>query len=153
MRHIAVLLTLLSVSASADIDRLAWLAGCWANDGGDPGSGEMWTIPAGGTMLATTRNVHDNHTYGFEFLRIATDEDGGLVLYAQPGGKPPTAFIAVEFGASSVVFENKGHDFPQRVIYRRDGDVLLGRIEGTLDGEERAMDFPMHRIDCESASP
>jgi hypothetical protein len=39
-----------------------------------------------------------------------------------------------------VVFDNRAHDFPQRVIYWRDGEALHARVEGlvrgTLESEE-----------------
>ena len=46
-------------------------------------------------------------------------------------------------------FENLEHDFPQRIIYRRDGDSLTGRIEGVSMGKERAVDFPLKRVPCD----
>jgi len=48
-----------------------------------------------------------------------------------------------------VIFENPDHDFPQRIIYRLLSDEdLLGRIEGTINGKARAVDFPMKRTEC-----
>jgi hypothetical protein len=45
-----------------------------------------------------------------------------------------------------VVFENLSHDFPQRVIYRRNADSsITARIEGTVNGEARGRDFPYRR--------
>ena len=35
---------------TGSVEDLAWLAGCWASIGGEDGSGEQWTSPAGGTM-------------------------------------------------------------------------------------------------------
>ena len=60
--------------------------------------------------------------------------DGRLVYLASPGGAPPTPFTAIEVGERRVVFENATHDFPQRVIYWRDGTALRARIEGTRNG-------------------
>ena len=34
----------------------------------------------------------------------------------------------------TVIFENLEHDFPQRIIYRREGDRLIARIEGEVNG-------------------
>ena len=34
-----------------------------------------------------------------------------------------------------VVFENPTHDFPQRIIYWKDGNDLRARIEGTMNGK------------------
>ena len=52
-------------------------------------------------------------------------------------GRAPTAFRLVEVSGQRAVFENPGHDFPQRIIYRREGDTLHARIEGNQNGELR----------------
>jgi Protein of unknown function (DUF2442) len=50
-----------------------------------------------------------------------------------------------------VVFENLEHDFPQRVIYKLDGDgVLRASIEGLQKGQLKTIEFPMRKVDCES---
>jgi hypothetical protein len=47
------------------------------------------------------------------------------------------------------VFENAAHDFPQRVLYRREAaDRLVARIEGLRNGQPRGIDFPMQRMAC-----
>ena len=55
MRLAAVLTLLIGLSAVADVSRLSWLSGCWAYDDEEPGSGEYWMPPAGGTMIAVSR--------------------------------------------------------------------------------------------------
>jgi hypothetical protein len=50
-------------------------------------------------------------------------------------------FRAKEVGESRVVFENATHDFPQRVIYWKEGEVLAARIEGTIRGKERSEEW------------
>jgi len=58
-------------------------------------------------------------------------------------------FEAKTTSDTMVVFENPAHDFPQRIIYRRRGtDSLLARIEGTVNGQTRAIDFPSARTRC-----
>jgi len=47
------------------------------------------------------------------------------------------------------VFENREHDFPQRVIYRRELDGSMhARIEGERDGRIRTIDFSKTRVAC-----
>ena len=102
-------------------------------------------------MLGTNRSVRDGKTVAFEFMRIVEQEDGGLELIASPSGQNTTSFTMLSLTDHEVIFENPDHDFPQRVIYRLASDEdLLGRIEGTIDGIERAADFPMKKIDCET---
>lgn len=135
----------------ATIDDLAWLSGCWVAANQDAGSGEQWMPPAGGTMLGVSRSVHDDKTIAFEFIRIVEQGDGGLVFIASPSGQITTSFSMTSFNDHEVIFENPDHDFPQRIIYRLISEEnLLGRVEGTVNGTERAVDFPMKKIDCET---
>lgn len=142
-----------TASAAAEIDDVSWLSGCWASDGGEPGSGEQWTSPAGGSMLAISRTVRNNKTTAFEFVRIIETEDGSLLYIALPSGQTLTTFVMISISADEVVFENPDHDFPQRVAYQRPSvDTLVGRIEGEINGQLRRIEFPMTAIDCASQS-
>lgn len=135
--------------ARADISTLNWMAGCWSPDGKQPGSVEQWTAPAGGSMLGVARTVSDGKTVFFEFLRIVEQEDGRLELFATPFGQETIRFAMTAFGSQEVAFENPEHDFPQRILYRLAADgKLLGRIEGTVNGEPRTVDFPMTKTAC-----
>ena len=100
-------------------------------------------------MLGLNRIVKDGKTVSFEFLRIVAEEDGWTGLVASPSGQGTARFRMISMSANEVVFENPDHDFPQRITYRLHGDgKLLGRIEGTVNGKERADDFPMTRTTC-----
>ena len=137
------------LSARAAVADLQWLAGCWSQDGREAGSVEQWTAPAGGTMLGMSRTVSGGKTVAFEYLRIVEQEDGWFGLIASPSGQETARFKMVGISENEVVFENKEHDFPQRIVYRLIGNgKLLGRIEGIVDGAERGADFPMTRTNC-----
>jgi hypothetical protein len=128
---------------------LAWLAGCWE---GTLSSGatyeEMLTSPRDGLILGMSRMTRDGRVLSWEFVRIA-EHDGVLTYFAQPGGRPATAFPLSEARAHAVVFQNAGHDFPQRIRYTLDApDRLTARIEGERDGQTRGMDFPLQRVPC-----
>ena len=141
-----------AAAPAAEIGDLGFLSGCWASDGAEPGSGEQWTMPAGGSMFAVSRTVRGGKTTAFEFLRIIETEDGGLLYIALPSGQSLTTFAMISLSPDEVVFENPDHDFPQRVAYRRSGRQLLGRIEGTINGQDRRIEFPMTAIDCASSA-
>lgn len=139
-------------SASPAVDPLAdlaWLAGCWE---GTLATGaiyeEMWLAPRDGTLLGLARMTRGGRTVSFEFMRII-DDAGTPVFIAQPSGREGTPFRATAATAGEAVFENPGHDFPQRVIYRHTPpDSLRARIEGDADGQVRGMDFPLRRLAC-----
>ncbi len=151
MRLIVIATLLISLSAAADISRLSWMSGCWAYDDAEPGSGEYWMPPVGGTMFAVSRSIRDSRTVAFEYLRIEESAEGSLALFASPSGQSPARFDMVSLTNNEVVFENPEHDFPQRIVYRlaQDGR-LIGRIEGQSNGRPKPIDFPMSRIDCDS---
>lgn len=116
---------------------LDWLAGYWlsCDDGRDVS--ETWSTRRGSVMLGygVTTGVQ---AFSFEQMRIEAGRDGPGVLtfLAQPrGADAATPFRLTRSGPSEAVFENPDTDFPQRVIYRREGDRLTGRIEGA-DGQE-----------------
>lgn len=134
-----------AATASADpIDGLAWLAGCWSSVGGEPGSGECWLAPAGGAMIGLSRTVRGGKVVAHELVQIR-QVDGVLAYVALPSGQSEATFPLARSGPFELVFENPEHDFPQRIVYRLDGDRLDARIEGAMDGTERSIPFPMVR--------
>lgn len=138
-------------ASEASLGQLSWLGGCWNLQGTETGSGEQWMPLAGGSMLGVSRVIHQSRTVAFEFMRIAQDTDGSIAFYAQPSGKPPTRFAVNRINDREVVFENPGHDFPQRVSYRLASPTQLhASIEGTQGGSHKRIDFPMTRVSCDS---
>ena len=137
--------------AAADIARLAWLGGCWKLEGSEAGTMEQWLPLAGGTLIGVGRTVKKGKTVAHEFLQIREQADGRLAFMAQPSGQPAAVFPLASLSDTEAVFENPQHDFPQRVIYARDGDDRLkARIEGLRTGQLRVMAFPMRRVSCNS---
>lgn len=151
MRSSTLVLTLVIVPslgcAASGVEQLGWLAGCWASDGADPGSGEQWMAPAGGTLLGMARQVRGRRTVSHEWLRI--EGTGGKLTYvARPAGQDEARFEAAVATGQSVVFENPSHDFAQRIAYELSGDALHARIDGTDGTGQHAAEFPMHRVPC-----
>ncbi len=132
-----------------DVRKLAWLQGCWEGTSTKRAILEQWMRPDGGTLLGIGRTVADGRTLEYEFMRIWEDGQGDVFFTAKPSGQDEASFKMIELTDSSVVFENRDHDFPQRISYRRDADGgLLARIEGTSQGKALAIDFPMRRGTC-----
>lgn len=128
-------------------DRLGWMSGCWAAAGAEAGSGEQWMTPAGGTLIGMSRTVKNGKTVAWEAVQIR-DVDGKLAYVAKPHNQPEAAFKLTGLDGQQVVFENPQHDFPQRITYKRDGDRLLARIEGTMKGKTKGIDFPLQKTSC-----
>src|SRR6185436_9652196 len=121
----------------ARVAALDWMSGTWVQKAeGRETVAESWLGPGNGLMVAVNLTTWPNGRKSFEFLRIAETAEG-FSYFASPGGKPPVEFKLKESAERRVVFENAAHDFPQRVLYWRDGEVLVARIEGTIKGKER----------------
>jgi len=143
-------LALLVISAGAaqaqgpsrdPLTSLAWLAGDWFGNEGAVRMEELWTDARGGMMLGVHRDVKDGRAVSFEFFRIESTPDG-IVYFASPGGRPAVPFLAAEIAGKRVVFENKAHDFPKRIIYwLADDGSLHARVEGNPGDKERSMEW------------
>lgn len=130
-----------AVDCGDDLAGLAWMAGEWTGETDGVTMTETWMAPEGGLMLGVHRDVIGPDRTFFEFLRIAPDESGVPVYHASPRGRPTTPFRLVECGPARVVFENPAHDYPQRIVYERDGETLVARIEGSEGGEEKSSEW------------
>lgn len=150
MGVVALMLAALAGPMAAEtpsVNQLAWLAGCWTQTRPTGVVEEHWMKPLGGTMLGMSRTVRNGKTVEYEYVQIR--EDGGSLVYeARPSRQPAAQFPLTSLDEGVAVFENPAHDFPQRIIYRRTGqDEITARIEGSMKGQQRAVDFPFTR--CE----
>ena len=144
-RHLAATFLFACASACAQspagVAELDWMTGTWTQD--TPGKervAESWLGPGNGVMVAVNLTTWSSGKKSYEFLRIA-DTAEGYSYFASPGGRPPVEFKLKESSGKRVVFENAAHDFPQRILYWRDGENLVARIEGTIKGQARSEEW------------
>jgi len=142
----ACLVFALPVSAHAGaIEDLSWMTGCWVQETGNKRVDETWLPPAGGVLLGVGRTVKAGRVTEFEYTRIER-VDGVPAYIAKPGGQPEASFVAIAQTPTSITFENRAHDFPQRIIYRSLGpDHLQAAIEGPGGGKTVTIGFDYKR--------
>src|SRR3954470_23065486 len=131
------------------IDKLAWLGGSWRFEKAGRVTEEQWLPPAGGVMLGLSRTVAKNRVVEFEFMQIREGPGGTLFFIAQPSGDKEAAFQLLTLADNAVVFENREHDFPQRILYTRQADgAVLAAVEGlpVADGTRKRIEFPYKRV-------
>jgi hypothetical protein len=124
------------------IEELAWLSGDWETAPGRMQIDEHWTKVAGNSLIGMSRTVAGGRTVFFEYLRI--EARGADIFYvAHPKARTPgTDFKLVKLSGQEAVFENPSHDFPKRIIYRKNADgSLTARIEGDGTEKEKPQDF------------
>jgi hypothetical protein len=123
------------------------MSGCWESSSGGRHLVEQWTAAEGGTLLGMSRTVVNGKTTEYEFLMIR-ESARGLEYVARPSVQPEATFTAVRVSSDEIVFENPTHDFPTRIIYRRQSDRLAAAIEGRVNGQARRIDFPYTKAAC-----
>jgi hypothetical protein len=125
---------------------LSWISGDWQTaSGGRAQIEEHWTNVAGGSMMGMSRTVAGEKTVEFEYLRIEQRADG-VYYVAHPKARcPGTDFKLTKASGTEAVFENPQHDFPKRIIYRKNGDDSL---TASIDGGDgtKAMSFAFRRM-------
>lgn len=134
-------------NAASDIADLAWIAGNWTGVQDGLEMEESWLPPKGNTMLGLHRDVKNNRTISFEFLRIEATADG-ITYWGSPHGKPAVPFRLIELSGKKATFENTKHDFPQRIIYWLGSDDMLhAKIEGIYKGESSSEEWSWRRAE------
>jgi hypothetical protein len=137
-------------ASSAKLAELGWLSGCWEMKNRERGTliTEMWMKAEGDAMLGVGRTLKAGKLVDFEFLRIVEDVNGLSYISRPSANKEDTAFRMIKISTSEIVFQNLTHDFPQRIIYKREGEKLKARIEASQDGKTRGVDFFYTRVLC-----
>ena len=146
----ALLLVLTCAAARAAPPDLSWLSGDWRRCKDGEIVEERWLGPRGGLMIGANLTSSKSGRTTWELLRLVRSDDG-WTYWAAPMGRPPTPFRLVESGAQRAVFGNAENAFPSRLVYWRDGDELLARIEGTLRERPAAEEWRFARgtaADC-----
>ena len=132
-----------AAAPKAKVADLGWMAGTWVSETPKGWTEEHWMPPRGGVMLGTNRSGQGNAAKGFEFMRIAEGADGTVIFWASPSGAPASAFPLTSLKPNEAVFENPAHDYPTKIVYRRDGNRLVGTISGA--GGKNPMSWTFRR--------
>ena len=138
---------------AAALEDLAFLSGCWRGTyaGGAGVIEEFYTSPSKNLMLGTTRYLRDGRAAQYEFTRIEKT-DAGIVMTPYPGGKPSEhGFRLTSLRDGEAIFEAPEHDFPKRIIYRRNADgTRTARIDGGA-ASPKAQEWRMSAAACTQA--
>jgi hypothetical protein len=151
-RTIAVIIVIFAASAFArhqtttTLNDLAFLEGKWKTENRGMTVEEIWSAPAGGTMMGVGRTVKGDRTVFFEFLRI--EQRGGDLFYiAAPRGQETTEFKLTSGDGKKFTFENPQHDFPQKITYEKiDDDTVRASIAGPKGGKEVGESWEYKRV-------
>lgn len=133
-------------------EKLIWLEGTWVarpspgeeNRDSNLVTVESWQRIDARTLEGHSYTIKQGDTVFTEKLRLEQNEKGIFYIATVPHNPGPVYFKLIRIEEDEAVFENPAHDFPNRIIYRRERgevDTLHARIEGVRKGRESAVDF------------
>lgn len=134
----------LLASGADDVAKLDWLAGTWVQEKDGVVVRETWLAPKDGVMAGVGQTNRPGRPAFVEYVRISAEPAGATFTATLPG-QAPTPFVLLPRPEGEAVFENKAHDFPQRVFYRRCGEELCAGVEGEVDGKVRREEWRYRR--------
>jgi Domain of unknown function (DUF6265) len=142
---ITILLLSTVVFAQNAFDKVAWFSGCWIGDVDEAKYEECWTSPSGEFMQGSGRMSKGDKILMREHITIEKEGED-LIMYVlgygeklKPDAQGTVGFKLVKSSKNELVFENPKHDYPQRIVYAKDGkDGLIARIE-LIDGKNQTL--------------
>jgi hypothetical protein len=108
---------------------------------------EEWIVSGETELTGKSFSIEAGDEYVSEILYLKKFGEQWAYV-AVPEGQSITLFALVEYTPKKFIFENKEHDFPQRIIYEfhKDGK-LTAAIEGTVNGENKRKEFSFRLVE------
>lgn len=132
-----------------DFKALQGLEGLWKMETGRGAIYEEWQVTSTNKLSGRSYRINNSDTIVME--RIELYREGNDIVYSpavsNQNNQQPVPFKLISITDGRYVFENKEHDFPQRIIYQLvSKDAVHARIEGIRNGQERGSDFRYSRV-------
>jgi len=126
---------------ATDIKKLNWLEGNWKRTGMKEGrsGNEHWTKLSDTEWQGIGVNMKGQDTAFVEKIKIIQKGEHIYYVADVPENKEPVLFKFISITEDSFVCENPKHDFPKKISYRKDGNMLKAIISG--NGKSIAYSF------------
>lgn len=124
------------------------LKGTWIMNSAKGPIYEEWKQD-GTALKGRSYKLTGTDTVLFESIVLMQDDKGVYYIPSteNQNDKKPVTFTLISSENQRFVFENKLHDFPQRIIYQLvNSDSIAARIEGTVKKESRFVDYNYKRV-------
>ncbi|MDB5190974.1 MAG: hypothetical protein JWQ96_537 [Segetibacter sp.] len=146
---VAFLLSSFIVPGDESFKSLSALQGLWKMETRQGAIYEEWRKVNGQLLKGRSYKINGTDTVVTEQVDLKKDKDNLFYIVSVPNQnkEKPVSFTLVSSNTKRFVFENKKHDFPQRIIYSFvSSDSIVARIEGTVEGKAESADFYFKRI-------
>lgn len=135
------------------LNELQWLLGNWEHEDDGMISKEKWIKTNDDTYVGMSFRLLRSDTVFAEKMVLRKGNDGlTLTVSSLEGNREgnregnPVHFKRISSPDKKFIFENKNHDFPQRIIYTNPQmDKIHAWIEGDVLGEMQRIDFHFTR--------
>lgn len=108
---------------------------------------EEWELLNENEMVGVGFSIEEGDTVLSEQLYLKKFSDQWAYV-ALPVNQTITLFALSEYSENKFTFENKEHDYPQKIIYEFTADAKLNAAtEGIIEGELMRRDFNFIRIE------
>ena len=134
----------------AELEKANWFLGRWENNSPEGNLSEIWKKENDSTFFGQSYFVIKNDTIFAE--HVSLEERNGKLSYVvtvpNQNDEKPVAFELTSSEASTLIFENPKHDYPNKIIYNQVGtDSLVAEIRGMKDGKEKNEFFRMKKVE------
>lgn len=152
-RILLILAALIALNGCSDkdngpskLEQINWVLGYWEMVSPEGKVTESW-VRTNDSVYSGIGKYTDTagQTLTTEEISIVL-RNGELLYIPEVSGQNnglPVIFKEASFSDTMIVFENKNHDFPQRIVYVKQGEgKMLAYIEGEMNGEPAKMEYP-----------
>jgi hypothetical protein len=133
----------------ANFKPLHGLVGTWKMETARGSLFETWQLSSAHQLAGKSFRIRNTDTVLLEQVDLSF-KDGNILYIPVVRGQnneQPVIFRLISNTGDQYIFENKEHDYPQRVIYKIvSKDAVHARIEGTKNGKAMSSDFIYSRV-------
>jgi hypothetical protein len=144
-----VMMTSFNTSHLGHEEGFGWLEGTWTIDTGRGIIVEEWQTMNGSTLSGKSAFVQAGRDTVPQESMVLSFRNGQWTYTSTVEGQNnsgPVTFKVIFNKGTEFICENPGHDFPQRIAYRRVNDKLFASIEGRQNGRLRKENFDFVKV-------
>lgn len=131
-----------------ELSKLNWMLGNWSGIMEESIVTERWVKINDTLFSGESLFIKGSDTLSRETISLSMQNSAIFYIPLVEGqnDNKPVYFKLTFSDNTNAVFENPGHDFPQKITYKLiNGDSLIATISGLQEGKDRSISFPMRR--------
>lgn len=138
--------TIFSKKAQKSLGQFDFLLGNWEMKSAEGKTTEEWIKGKNSLNGKSYKHNLNGESVLLETVVIKKINGSFYFCVTGAGNKDRVDFKLISADDSKLVFENKQHDFPQRIVYENKGKKeMFAYIEAVINGKETMIAFPYHR--------